>query len=226
MVYSLRDIAERKFEISKQLHLALKNDSEFKNSIKTLSEKFLGRQVQGCSNCLEDAYWELIQMYKKNNGMEKTVKYKIRAGALIYDVINKDASKVMTQANITDELAEYHLLTNKLARKYFENLPIDIDTQLAKKYPGGWEDKKDESVIEPVTESTIESVTEPIVEPAIELSTEEEKPKGISQALRKKINSARISLKAGSDPEFLIETYIDLGSTEEEAKFIIVEAQK
>ncbi|MCL2596228.1 MAG: nucleotide-binding protein [Paludibacter sp.] len=64
--------------------------------------------------------------------MEKS-KYKIRNGALLQDVINADNSKTVGNSNMTDELAEYHLLTNPDCKKHFVDLPFDIDEQLAKK---------------------------------------------------------------------------------------------
>lgn len=67
--------------------------------------------------------------------------YRLRSGAVIYDSVNQDAGKVLTNANCTDELAEYHLLTNKNCRKYFIDLREDIDDFLKSKYPSGIDDK-------------------------------------------------------------------------------------
>ena len=64
-------------------------------------------------------------------------KFKLRGGKLLLDAVNGDVSKAMTQANISDELALYHLKTNPYCEEYFEELPanwkemvenFDIDT--------------------------------------------------------------------------------------------------
>lgn len=53
-------------------------------------------------------------------------KYKLRSGALLRD-INGDSSKMLSNANMTDELAEYHLRTNPKCIKFFEVMPQIIE---------------------------------------------------------------------------------------------------
>ena len=47
--------------------------------------------------------------------------YQLKAGVLLQAF--GDASKVMTNANITDELAEFHLKTNPSCARYFSIMP-------------------------------------------------------------------------------------------------------
>lgn len=49
---------------------------------------------------------------------------------MLLDAVNGDVSKAMTQANISDELALYHLKTNPYCEEYFEELPADWKEQV------------------------------------------------------------------------------------------------
>lgn len=52
-------------------------------------------------------------------------KYQLKAGVLLQAF--GDASKVMTNANITDELAQWHLKNNPACAKYFAIMPGQAD---------------------------------------------------------------------------------------------------
>ena len=109
----------KQFGNSAELFSFINENVNFKNEIVSLSKHFLHRTVGvgGCSNCVYDAYFELITL--KNYTMSK---YKLRSGALLRD-INGDSSKMLSNANMTDELAEYHLRTNPKCIKFFEIMP-------------------------------------------------------------------------------------------------------
>jgi hypothetical protein len=104
---------------------ALKNDAALRHEVEVLAKHFLGRSVSGCGNCYFDAYMELV-----NKREMKETKFRVRAGAVLYDPVNKDAGKILTAANCTDELALYHLLHNPNCRKYFSVLPENLDELL------------------------------------------------------------------------------------------------
>lgn len=59
-------------------------------------------------------------------------KYQLKAGVLLQAF--SDASKVMTNKNITDELAEWHLKNNPACARYFSILPgrADIPDEIRK----------------------------------------------------------------------------------------------
>ena len=99
-----------------------------KKEVKELSLFFLKRNVGGCNNCICDAYIELINL--KNITEMKTLEYKLRAGALLRDVVNSDASLTMSNFNLTEEGALYHLRTNPDCIKLFDKLPEDIENRL------------------------------------------------------------------------------------------------
>jgi hypothetical protein len=124
-------LKSKKYSCAADLREALKNNADLRNEVNALSRYFLGRSVSGCSNCFFDAYMELINF--KN--MEKS-KFQIRRGAVLYDPINKDVSKILTAANCTDELALYHLKLNPNSRKYFSELPDNVD-ELIEKFKTG-----------------------------------------------------------------------------------------
>ena len=99
-----------------------------KKEIEELSRFFLKRNVGGCNNCVCDAYLELINI--KNITDMKTIEYRLRAGALLRDVVNSDASLTMSNFNLTEEGALYHLRTNPDCMKLFDKLPDDIEKRL------------------------------------------------------------------------------------------------
>lgn len=53
------------------------------------------------------------------------------AGALLQDTVNFDNELLCSNANITDDLALYHLKTNPKCRQYFEVLPDNLDELIA-----------------------------------------------------------------------------------------------
>lgn len=112
-----------------ELAKAIEKDKSLKNEIQALSKAFLNRSVSGCGNCYMDAYIQLI-----NYSMEKAInkensQFSLPHGRLIHDVVNRDVSLNMTQHNISDDLALYHLKTNPNAIAYFDKKPKDWEKQ-------------------------------------------------------------------------------------------------
>ena len=125
----------RKLQATKSIYASidmlmkeLATNLALKKEVKELSRFFLNRNVGGCNNCVCDAYIELVNI--KNITDMKTTEYRLRAGALLRDVVNSDASLTMSNFNLTEEGALYHLRTNPDCIKLFEKLPEDIDKRL------------------------------------------------------------------------------------------------
>ena len=110
------------------LDFALRNDNVLRGEIDFLAEKFLNKKISGCINCYTDAYFELLTLDKKMAIEKQKCVFRLRAGALIKDV-NGDRSKMMSNHNITNELALYHLRTNPHCRKFFDK-PDDLDAAI------------------------------------------------------------------------------------------------
>ena len=106
-----------------ELSLALKSDLALRSRIETLSRIYLHRTVSGCNNCYCDAYLELIHLNIDKAMAQENSKFKLKAGALLRDVVNHDISLTTTQHNLTDELALYHLKTHPEYAPLFEKLP-------------------------------------------------------------------------------------------------------
>jgi hypothetical protein len=123
MIERLKALQSKRYSGTADLNEALKSDSGLRNEISALSRHFLGRSVSGCSNCFFDAYMELFYL----KGMEEKTKFKIKRGVVLYDPINQDAGKLLTAANCTDELALYHLKFNPNCRRFFYELPDNVD---------------------------------------------------------------------------------------------------
>lgn len=59
--------------------------------------------------------------------METKHNFWLLAGALLYDAVNFDNDLLCSNANITDDLALYHLKTNPNCRHLFQTLPDNVD---------------------------------------------------------------------------------------------------
>ena len=125
----------RKLQATKSIYASidmlmkeLATNLALKKEVKELSLFFLKRNVGGCNNCVCDAYIELINI--KNITEMETLEYRLRAGALLRDVVNSDASLTMSNFNLTEEGALYHLRTNPDCIKFFDKLPDDIEKRL------------------------------------------------------------------------------------------------
>lgn len=118
------------FNDGRSLHERVQQDGELQREISELARHYLGREVRGCSNCYSDALFELLTLNIERAMQKEECKFKLRGGKLLLDAVNGDVSKAMTQANISDELALYHLKTNPYCEEYFEELPADWKEQV------------------------------------------------------------------------------------------------
>lgn len=133
MIERLKQLqANRKqFANPDELYSSLKSNTALRNDIEALSKAIYHKSVSGCSNCYFDAYIQLISL-KIEIAMEKLkCSFLLLAGALLHDVVNYDNDLLCSNANITDELALYHLKTNPKCAKMFQKIPEDIDKLLA-----------------------------------------------------------------------------------------------
>lgn len=117
------------FNDGRSLHQRVQQDGELQREISELARHYLGREVRGCSNCYSDALFELLTLNIEKAMQKEECKFKLRGGKLLLDAVG-DVSKAMTQANISDELALYHLKTNPYCEEYFEELPTDWKEQV------------------------------------------------------------------------------------------------
>ncbi len=101
----------------------LSRNAELKNEVRSLYSIIFGKQLTGCLNCIVDAVFEILN--KKDIMTNKPLEYLLPAGALLHDVVNMDSAKAMSNANISEELALYHLATNQGCEARFIRLPED-----------------------------------------------------------------------------------------------------
>jgi hypothetical protein len=127
MIERLNILKSKRYLNYGELSEALKKDDTLRKEVHALGKHFLGRIISGCSNCLFDAYIQLI-----NFKVMEEKKFQVKRGVILYDPISQDAGKILTAANCTDELALYHLKNNPDARRYFSVLPDDVDELLSK----------------------------------------------------------------------------------------------
>lgn len=117
------------FPNAHSLYEKIKSDAGFKSGIETLYfEVFKKKLTKGCSSCWFDAYIELTSKSIKRMMEQKECKYALRAGALLQDVAG-DNDKMASNANLTNELAEYHLKSNPTNKRLFTKPSAEeIDT--------------------------------------------------------------------------------------------------
>ena len=121
----------KQFANSDELFNCLKTDTALRNEIETLSKVFFRKTVSGCSNCYFDAYIQLISL-KIEIAMEKLkCVFMLLAGALLQDCLNQNIDLACSNANITDDLALYHLKTNPNCIGLFQTLPDNLEELLA-----------------------------------------------------------------------------------------------
>ena len=133
MISRLKKLQEEsnQFANPSELITSLKTNLALRNEIEFLSKAIFHKSVSGCSNCYFDAYIQLKSL-NIDTVMEKIkCLFLLLAGALLHDVINQDNDLLCSNANITDDLALYHLKTNPGCRKYFQELPENVDELIA-----------------------------------------------------------------------------------------------
>ncbi|MDR1544956.1 MAG: hypothetical protein LBS50_11265 [Prevotellaceae bacterium] len=114
------------FPTESELLRRCRNDLDFKKEIKALTRYFLRRDIPSCNNCIAEAYFELL-IFK----IEKFMKcdFELKAGAVLHDP-RGDAAKLVSNANLTNELAIYHLQTHPNCRVKFIRLPKNVEELL------------------------------------------------------------------------------------------------
>ena len=174
MIESLIILQETKGQFAgmSELSLALKSDLALRSRIETLSRIYLHRTVSGCNNCYCDAYLELIHLNIDKAMAQENSKFKLKAGALLRDVVNFDISKNATQHNLTDELALYHLKTHPEYADLFEKLPKSWQ-KMAEKFVIGENDEEIKKLEEAFANSVLKSIEldngelVPVFDPAV-----------------------------------------------------------
>lgn len=101
-----------------------------RNFLDSLYFELFGKQITntGCSNCYRDAYIEICTKMKRENKMEKTTDFQLKAGA----VLTFFGSPVAyTNSNLTDEVALRYLAMNVNNVRMFAHLPSNWESRLA-----------------------------------------------------------------------------------------------
>lgn len=151
----------------------IQTDATFKMEIENLYRKVFKTLLNGrCSDCTMDGYILLMKSNIDNLMAKQNTQFALRAGALLLDPENvNDNSKICSQANITDELALYHLAKNPSCRRKFIKLPDNVDelvAEYAKKLAGN-ANKSPEGASNAESEQSIaeaEKVAEKATKPA------------------------------------------------------------
>ena len=122
-------VTRHRYGSGKELRAAL-SDPALRAEIAALSRRYLHRTVTGCGDCYMDAYFALLALDTDRIMEKEQCKFALKAGVLLSDCVNYDVSLNMTNANISDSLALYHLSTNPNCRGKFSRLPENVDEMI------------------------------------------------------------------------------------------------
>ncbi|MDR2065480.1 MAG: hypothetical protein LBP85_07230 [Prevotellaceae bacterium] len=126
-IEALKERAQQ-YENLRSFGNAVQADIKLKQEIQSLYRTIFNKTVSGCSNCITDALFELLNC---KNIMEKiNLEYQLRAGALLLDIVKGDSKKTVSNANLTKDLALYHLATNPSCKRLFNKLPKDYQKEV------------------------------------------------------------------------------------------------
>lgn len=81
-----------------------------------------------CSNCYKDAVVEMYVYLNRHNKMKEKTLYALKNGALLQLGFGK--GEMITNANLTDKLAEKYLRLNPNGYIYFSKLPENWKTRV------------------------------------------------------------------------------------------------
>lgn len=120
----------QQFKGAAALTSALRGDSRLQAEVRELYLLLLKKQVSGCINCYADAFFELLSLTPERVEKAAACMFRLKPGVLLHDAVNMDSSRTMSNANITTELALYHLATNPGCASRFEVLPSGWEKQV------------------------------------------------------------------------------------------------
>lgn len=160
--------------------LGKKVDYNREEQIRTLSRKYLHKEVRGCGFCLLSAHFELIKL-DMNKIVNITEDYALLPGVVLHDPINKDFSKILTPQNMTEELALYHIANNPKCLDLFARVPSDLQDRLARYLEGRGKADKEEAAR--ILNARIAGVRKAIAQTEAELKEAREKVGALEKEL-------------------------------------------
>lgn len=126
MLLLLSKLTESKYNSPNDLRKALKGD--LGSVVRELYFKVYKMHLSGCSNCLEDAYYQLIKLNKANMLKEDNRRFVMANGAIIIED-TKDGTIYYTHKNIDDKTAERLLRANPSYKTKFSVIPTDFNDE-------------------------------------------------------------------------------------------------
>ena len=100
---------------SSEVRELISTDTDFSNNTERLYESiYHARLNKSCSNCWFDAYILIMRTNLEKLKAMQEKQFDLRAGVVLVDP-HGDPAKTVTQRNLTDELALYHLQSTRVA---------------------------------------------------------------------------------------------------------------
>lgn len=117
-----------RFSNGREAATCLLSDKALRQEVEILSKAFFNTSVSGCGDCYAEAYTKLMNLNIKEAMAKIECPFVLGAGRLLQDI--NDRTKTCSQANITLELALYHLAKNPNEIKKFVKFPEDWEKQV------------------------------------------------------------------------------------------------
>ena len=104
---------------SSEVRELISTDIDFRNNTERLYESIYHTKLnKSCSNCWFDAFILIMRTNLEKLKAMQEKQFDLRAGVVLVDP-HGDPAKTVTQRNLTDELALYHLRVNPSCIKWF-----------------------------------------------------------------------------------------------------------
>lgn len=138
MLHRLKEYLEAWNSLSKhsqgEFTKHLETNTDAKKEIRALYKEYFNRDVSGCGWCILSAHLELVKLDITKMTNKPKQEYKLRAGAILHDPVNKDFNKLLTPQTLIahgEQLALYHLAYNPKAINKFEKYPHDLNDRIS-----------------------------------------------------------------------------------------------
>lgn len=98
------------------------------NELRKLYKFYFNQDFGGCGNCIVDATAKILGIDLNSElANKKEISFQLYAGALLQDVVNFDSSKSVSNYNLTEDNAWWHLNQSPSKLSEFVTLPENFD---------------------------------------------------------------------------------------------------
>lgn len=134
-------ISMQKFNNGRELYRYAQRNAMFRDALTRLTTKVLNRRLGSCSNCWFDSYVEIMAMDKTLLETRVATVARLKKNVLLYGVEGVHCG-VVSNYNLTDEIAREYLRTHADGEKFFEVMPLPKGENEANSEPKNEEEQQ------------------------------------------------------------------------------------